>query len=187
MPAFLRTAEEITADLIVVGRHRRQLLDTFVGTTAEGRIRRSQRPVLMANSMPWRPYGRIVLAIAFDDASRSAITAARRLGLLEQTEPVALHLFDAAALGMKQTMTAPDVVDHYVDSEEQRVSAAFGSYRSTALKTRMSGPQPSLTRRNSNEHKDKKVPMPPIFGPDHSLPLSSCLALPEAAIVPLTL
>lgn len=129
---LLRAAEEINTDLIVVGPHRRQLLDTFVGTTAERTIRRSRRPVLMANAVPSGPYSRSLLALAFDDASRSAIDATRRLGLLERTEVVALHLFDAPALGMmKRAMTVPEALDHYVDSEKQRVSAEFDAFLSS--------------------------------------------------------
>src|SRR3546814_1016757 len=47
---ILRWAEEIDADLIVVGPHRRQFRDAFIGTTAERTIAHSQRPVLMARS-----------------------------------------------------------------------------------------------------------------------------------------
>src|SRR3546814_9724892 len=41
---ILRWAEEIDADLIVVGPHRRQFRDAFIGTTAERTIAHSQRP-----------------------------------------------------------------------------------------------------------------------------------------------
>src|SRR3546814_12334210 len=52
---ILRWAEELDADLIVVGPHRRQFRDAFIGTTAERTIAHSQRPVLMAAGVPYGP------------------------------------------------------------------------------------------------------------------------------------
>jgi len=130
---ILQTAEETDADLIIVGPHRRQFLDIFIGTTAERTIRRSPRPVLMANATPSGPYTRSLLAVDFDEASRSAVEVAQRLGILEQTEVIAMHLFDAPAIGlMKRGMVVPEAIDHYVRSEEQRVRAEFDSFLSAA-------------------------------------------------------
>ena len=130
---ILRAAEEIEPDLVVVGPHRRQLLDAFVGTTAERSIRRSRRPVLMANGVPSGRYDRSLLAVDLDDVSRSALEAARRLGFLERTQPIALHLFDAPAAGMmKRGMEVPAAVDHYVDREEQRASTELHAFLSAA-------------------------------------------------------
>ena len=126
---ILRVADEIDADLILVGPHRRQFLDIFVGTTAERTIRRSRRPVLMANAVPSEPYHRTLLAIDFDDASRSAVETAGRLGIVEETDVVALHLFDAPAAGMmKRAGEVPDAVDHYVEGEERRAREELAAF-----------------------------------------------------------
>lgn len=130
---ILWAAEEADADLVVIGPHRRQLLDTFIGTTAERTIRRSRRPVLMANAVPSGRYNRSLAAVAFDDASRSAVETARRLGFLDHTEVLALHLFDAPALGMmKRGMAVPEAIEHYVDNEKQRVGAELTSFLAAA-------------------------------------------------------
>src|SRR5690606_38642304 len=43
-------AEEFEADLMIMGAYRRQILrEIFMGTTIERTIRRSRRPILMAN------------------------------------------------------------------------------------------------------------------------------------------
>ncbi|WP_324751097.1 universal stress protein [Sphingomonas sp. LY54] len=127
--AILQAADEVDADLIVVGPHRRQLLDMFVGTTAERTIRRSRRPVLMANAVPAGPYRRSLLALDLDTASRAAVMGARRLGLLDQSEAIALHLFDAPAAGMmKRAMEVPAAIDHYVGAEERRAAADFDAF-----------------------------------------------------------
>lgn len=118
---ILRTAAEINPDLIIVGPHRRQFLDTFVGTTAERTIQRSRHPILMANAVPSGSYNRILLATDLTDASRSAVTSADRLGILTGVDIVALHLFDAPAIGMmKRAMEVPDAINHYVSVEEKR-------------------------------------------------------------------
>lgn len=127
--AILQASDDVNADLVVVGPHRRQLLDMFIGTTAERTIRRSRRPVLMANAVPAGPYQRTLLALDFDAASRSAAVAAQRLGLLGQSTLFALHLFDAPAAGMmKRAMEPPVTVDHYVGEEERRAAAEFDAF-----------------------------------------------------------
>src|SRR5512138_3305550 len=47
---ILRVAQQVSADLVVMGSHRKQLLlDTFTGTTIERVIRKGHFPVLMVN------------------------------------------------------------------------------------------------------------------------------------------
>ena len=54
---ILQTAKICSADLIVMGSHRRQLLrDVFVGTTVERVIRSGIYPVLMVNNAVDHPY-----------------------------------------------------------------------------------------------------------------------------------
>ena len=117
--SIVQVAEEIDAAMIVVGPYRRKLKNIFIGTTAERTIERSDRPVLMANGMPSGVYERTFLALDLDDASRSAVRAARALGLIEGTEVTAMHAFDAPAAGMmRRAMEVPDAIDHYVAGEE---------------------------------------------------------------------
>jgi universal stress protein E len=125
---ILETADDVGSDLVVVGPHRRQFLDTFIGTTAERTIRRSQRPVLMANAMPAGPYRRTLLAVDFDDASLSAVEAVRSFGILDRTELVALHLFDAPATQMMSRAMEPRAaIDDYIQGEERLAREAFGA------------------------------------------------------------
>lgn len=126
---ILRSADEVNPDLIVIGPHRRQLLDAFVGTTAERTIRRSRRPVLMANAVPAAHYRSCLIAVDFDETSRLAAEAAVRLGLTKQAETTVLHLFDAPALGMmKRSMEVPEAIDHYVLGEERRARTRLSAF-----------------------------------------------------------
>jgi nucleotide-binding universal stress UspA family protein len=130
---ILNTADEFDADLIVLGPHRRQLLDMFTGTTAERTIRRSRRPTLMANAVPSGCYSRCLLALDLDDVSQSAVGAVKRLDLHRSAEVIALHIFDAPAVGlMKRAMEVPEAIDHYVTREEACADDEFASWLAEA-------------------------------------------------------
>jgi universal stress protein E len=61
---IIRTARSSSADLIVMGSHREQLLrDVFLGTTIERVIRTAPYPVQMVNREAERPYGRVLAAV----------------------------------------------------------------------------------------------------------------------------
>lgn len=118
------SAEESNADLMVMGAYRRQVLrEMFMGTTVERTIRRSRRPVLMANAVPSRHYKRILIATDFSESSAHAVRAARELGLLDGTDVFLLHVYDAPAKGLmyRSAMTAREIKD-YTDEEEQRAA-----------------------------------------------------------------
>lgn len=129
--AILDAADDVDAQMIVIGPHRPRLSDMIFGTTAQRTIGDSSRPLLVANSMPSGPYRRILLAIDKEEASKEAALAARKLGIFDEAQLLTLHVFDAPALGMMQrAMEVPEAIDHYVSSEEQRASAAFGEFLS---------------------------------------------------------
>lgn len=130
VPGILAAADEASADLIVIGPHRRRLSDIFTGTTAERMVRRSRLPLLVAVHVPSAPYARTLLALDFDAASRSAAAAAVRLGVFEHTMVVAFHAFDTPARGMMQrSMADAESVDDYVEDERR---AAAGRLRELA-------------------------------------------------------
>ena len=98
---IIRAAEACAADLIVLGPHRRNLLqEVFVGTTAERVIRDGTLPVLMVNREPSRAYQTALAAVDLSDWSAHAVNAAKRLGLLEGVQLTVLHAFDAGHSGL---------------------------------------------------------------------------------------
>lgn len=130
---ILSVADEVRPDLIVVGPHRRQLLDAFVGTTAERTIRRSRFPVLMANSVPSGAYERTLLAVDFDEASRAAAQVVKEMKFLKRTNITAVHLFDAPAAGLlKRAMEGSDAVDHYVGQTALGANTQLDKFLSAA-------------------------------------------------------
>ena len=119
---IVRVADELGADLLVLGPHRRQVLrDTFFGTTAERAIRTSRTPVLMANGVPTGPYRTVLLATDFSEASVAAAQAAKQLGLLAEVEIVALHVLMDEEGGplLRASMTVKEA-DHRVAEAEAR-------------------------------------------------------------------
>lgn len=115
---ILKAAEETGAGLVVLGPHRQRLRNVFTGTTVERVVRRSRFPLLVAVQAPSAPYGRTLLALDFDQASRSAARAALAMGIFEHSKLVVMHAFDAPAEGMMRRSLEPaGAVDDYVAGE----------------------------------------------------------------------
>jgi nucleotide-binding universal stress UspA family protein len=120
---IIAAADEISADLVAIGPHRTRLRDAFVGTTAERVVRRTTRPVLVAVETPATHHHNTLLALDFDDASKSAGRAALALGVFDHTDVIVMHAFDAPGEGMmRRAMEDSTHVEDYVEGE--RTSAA---------------------------------------------------------------
>ena len=116
---ILRTAAEIGADLIVMGSHRKHLLDMFVGTTIDRVIRRGAFPVLMVNNEAQRTYENVMAAIDMSDASANALRVALSTRLIDGRATL-LHAFWPLGKG-KMFIAGSDQgsIDSYVASERQ--------------------------------------------------------------------
>ncbi len=115
---IVAAAARVAADLVVVGPHRSRLRDVFVGTKVERVIRRTGVPTLVAVQTPTAPYSRTLLALAFDEASKSAARASLELGVFEHTDVIAFHAFGTPGKGMMQrAMIEREAIDDHVDAE----------------------------------------------------------------------
>ncbi|GAA0596196.1 universal stress protein [Craurococcus roseus] len=111
----IRAAEAQAAHLVVLGAHRRSLLqDMFVGTTAERVMRHGGRPVLMVNRPPTGPYRRILAAVDLDEGSAHALRTAAALGVLDGADLTVLHGFQAPEKGLmvRADLSRQAVADH---------------------------------------------------------------------------
>jgi universal stress protein E len=116
---ILHAAAEVSADLIVMGSHRKQfLLDIFVGTTIERVIRRGAFPVLMVNNEAQRKYENVVAPVDMSDTSANAMRVALSTGLMSAERATILHAFLPMTKG-KMFMDQASI-DSYVKSERQR-------------------------------------------------------------------
>jgi nucleotide-binding universal stress UspA family protein len=77
---IIKLAEDIHADLIVMGMHgKSKLRDLFVGTTIERVLRKGVRPVLMVKDKPSADYSRLLVGTDFSAESSQALQVALKL------------------------------------------------------------------------------------------------------------
>lgn len=152
---ILRAAGQIKPGLIVMGSHREQLLDIFVGTTIERVIRRGTFPVLMVKHQAQRRYESVVAPIDMSDASAHAIKAALSTGLIGDKGVTLLHAFSTLMKG-KMTLAGVDQagIDGYVANERQQVIGELAAFlaandlkdRAWPLRVEEGGPMEIISR-----------------------------------------
>jgi nucleotide-binding universal stress UspA family protein len=128
--AIVRAAEEIDADLIVLGPHRRRPVgDMLTGTTVERVVRTSSRPVLVAVATPAREYRSVLLASDLSEGSAQAAAAAERLGLLGDAQTSVFHAFTAPAQNMMlQASTTSQALRDYIESRRAKAAQALARF-----------------------------------------------------------
>jgi nucleotide-binding universal stress UspA family protein len=121
---ILRAAASTEAGLIVMGAHRKQLLqDVFVGTTIERVIRAGPFPVLMVNGEVEQPYRTALAAIDLSEPSVHAMRTGIALGLPAGARLGLVHAFLPLAKGqMFYAGLSRDVIDGYVADERVRAT-----------------------------------------------------------------
>ncbi|MDP1965388.1 MAG: universal stress protein [Reyranella sp.] len=123
--AIARAGDEVAADLVVLGAHRRLALrGIFVGTTAERTIRTGRLPILMANAVPAGPYRRMLIAVDLSAGSGDAVRAVGTLGLDMGLEVGVVHVFEAPgnSLVVRAAMTQTQSEAYLTDQEAQAAS-----------------------------------------------------------------
>jgi len=124
---ILRVAADSRADLIVMGRHRKQLLlDIFVGTTIERVIRKGSVPVLMVNNEAQLKYQNIVAPVDMSEASANALRTALTAGVITDGGATLLHAFWVLRKG--QMFEDKASIDSYVASERQRAMDELATF-----------------------------------------------------------
>lgn len=127
---ILRTAKDTSADLIVMGTHRKQLLrDVFIGTTIERVIRTGPYPVLMVNTDAAHPYHHVLASVDMSEPSVHALKTAKALSLTADASVTVLHAFEAAARGKMYVAgaTAKQIED-YIAEERLQASTDLSTY-----------------------------------------------------------
>ncbi len=94
-PVITETAEELEADLIVVGAHPRPAVARFlVGSTAERVIRLSHSPVLVATEKRREPFRRILATVDLSRQSRRVLETAAAIAQADQAAIKTLYVQD---------------------------------------------------------------------------------------------
>jgi universal stress protein E len=127
---ILRAAIQVSADIIVMGAHRRQLLlDIFVGTTIERVIRKGTFPVLMVNHEAQRSYQDVLAPVDMSEASANALRIGLSTGLIGNSGATLLHAFLAMAKGrMFVDGVDPASIDEYVGGERRTAMDELTSF-----------------------------------------------------------
>ena len=127
---ILKTAKISSADLIVMGSHRKQLLrDVFVGTTIERVIRIGSYPVLMVNQAVDHPYEKVLLATDMSEVSAWAIRIGEALGMGDKANLTLVHAFSALATDKMILVDASaNSTNAYVDAERLRANAELSVF-----------------------------------------------------------
>lgn len=130
---ILRVAKSNSADLVIMGAHRRQILrDIFVGTTIERVIRTGPFPVLMVNSEPVRSYEKIMAAVDLSEPSAHAIKTAKALGLTGDAALTLVHGFDAVMEGkLSMAGVGKGEIDNYVADAQLRAGQEIVAFLET--------------------------------------------------------
>jgi nucleotide-binding universal stress UspA family protein len=111
-PTITQVAEEVDADLIIVGAHPRPAVARFlVGSTAERVIRLAHRPVLVATEARRDHFKRILVAVDLSEQSRRVLETAvgvavgcgAELKALYVQERLTPMLLEAALIDVKET------------------------------------------------------------------------------------
>jgi nucleotide-binding universal stress UspA family protein len=98
-------ARELSAELVVIGRHgQRSFADALVGSTAERIVRTCETPVLVVNEVSTRPYRRALVAVDLSSTSRAALEAALRLLDAHSAEARVVHADDGRAWDVTSTV-----------------------------------------------------------------------------------
>jgi nucleotide-binding universal stress UspA family protein len=120
-----RIAQEIDADLIVLGLHlARRVLDTMRLTTLERITKSATCPVLIAHNPEIRPYGRVLGAITFAPASARALEVAA--GLAPEAEFHAIH---ALQLPLRAKLPSADMMTSAEMTEADLLRQAFMGFK----------------------------------------------------------
>jgi universal stress protein E len=129
---ILRTAAQLSAELLVMGAHRKQLLlDVLIGTTLE-RVIRSARVLVVNNPVP-RSYESVMVAVDMSEASAAALRICVARGVVRSGAAI-LHAFLAVSKGrMLVDGNDPASIDRYTTDERQSAMNELASLAQDGL------------------------------------------------------
>lgn len=124
---ILHLADEIGAELIVVGAHGERGLAGLLGGTAGKLLRGTGRPVLLVRKAASGPYRRVLVATDFSDSCRGALRTAAQLA--PQAWLNVLHVLDPPYETKLVSVGVPsDAVAHYRESCAAEARQSMSQY-----------------------------------------------------------
>lgn len=131
--AIRHAADEMNADLLVLGAHRRQFLrDVFTGTTVERVIRTCERPVLMVRLGVEESYRKAVAAIDLSKPSVGALEFAASVSFFGCSSLMLLHAYLPLASGfMRYASVEEDRIEDYARALADEARSALENLAKT--------------------------------------------------------
>ncbi len=138
---ILARAEELPADLVVIGAHGGNFLtDLFLGNNADKLVCAGTRPLLIVKNQPENAYQRVLVPVDFSEDSMQAARLALQIAPAAQV--TFLHAFTVSFEGqMHEAGIARDVINQY------RVKTAEEARRNLNQFIADLGPRPQLLSR----------------------------------------
>jgi universal stress protein E len=135
--AILAAAQEASADLVVIGKHRAvEDIDVFRGSTGECMVRVGGRSVLLVKTeKASRPYAKIVIGVDFSPSSRRAVEFA--LDAFVDAEFILAHAYAPP--------TVPGDINARLDSQFIEFMSGLDASRCSQL-SRQGPPVPTLLK-----------------------------------------
>jgi len=124
---IIKLADEVNAELIVMGMHgKSKLRDKFVGTTIEKVIRKGTLPVLMVKDKPLGEYKNLLVGTDFSSGSGQALHLALKLAPKGTLNLVHFYYIPDTYTGDKISQYAGDVIE---TSEKAKLEKFVNEYR----------------------------------------------------------
>lgn len=148
----VRTAKELSADLVVLGRvGERKLRDVLLGSTAERVVREAATPVLLVGRKPTAPYRAPAAAVDPFERLEPIVSQAIALAGPEATRIELMHAADLPEYGMLVRGGAtPDVLRDYREEARRRARTALDA---ALAALRLEGSQVSAVLRTGDPRK----------------------------------
>lgn len=126
-------ADEMDADLLVLGAHRRQFLrDVFTGTTVERVIRTCERPVLMVRLDIDEDYRTLVAAVDLSKPSVDALEFASSVSFFGCSSLILLHAYLPLASGfMRFASVGEERIEDYAGALADEARSALENLAKT--------------------------------------------------------
>lgn len=136
--AIMRCAEEVKADIVVLGTHKPRTGDLLRHTTIARVLRESGRPVLLVTERPLAPYRKVMVAVDMSECSRAALEFALRL--LPEAELTVVHAYEVPFA----TFISGEDSDRTVEAKHRENTERLVAGEVGAFLERYAGKAPSI-------------------------------------------
>ncbi|MFZ2651615.1 MAG: universal stress protein [Burkholderiaceae bacterium] len=127
-----RQADEMPADLVVLGARGAGFMRRFVlGSTAERLLRKSKHPLLVVKQRAHEPYRRVLVPVDFSEWSAPLLDLARRVA--PGAHLVLLHAYEVPFEGkLRYASVAEDIIEGYRLRAQQAASQQLNALAAAA-------------------------------------------------------